>query len=85
MKAEPLNYRYRVCPKCSSKKLRAVALTKIYGGNYRIETAVMNRTGYLCENCSCYSTSSEIKYKYDRAEMKRDRDRLTKFLETGEK
>lgn len=80
MKVWPEKYRYHVCPHCKSKKLQAVAATVIHGGNYHIESANLYRTGYICGNCQRYIDTDDIKYITDRAEMRRDVERLTAYL-----
>lgn len=77
----PGKYRYQVCPHCKSKKTVGVALTKLHGGVYSVENAINTRTGYLCENCKRYHTERETKYMTDQAEMRRDVEHLTAYLQ----
>lgn len=82
MKVRPYKYYYMVCPHCESKKHKAIAVVHM-GSNYSLEMAHVNQTGYLCGNCGRYFKTSEEKYIYDRAEMKRDIKRLQNFLIFG--
>ena len=81
MSIDEYDYRYNVCPHCKSKKLSAVAVVRLEKGNYYLELSRVNRTGYLCGNRGRYSLEREIKRITDRAEMRRDMNRLKKILE----
>lgn len=76
-KVSERDYWYRVCPYCKSKKLSKVAMQHLTscqigsGGEF---------TGYLCDNCQRYMPWDKTIFIYDRAEMRRDVNRLLKFL-----
>lgn len=82
MQTWPHKYRNQVCPFCYSKEIVAIAVTRM-NGEYEQEVGNVTRTGYLCDNCKRYHINKHYKYIYDRAEIKRDINRLQKFLETG--
>ena len=70
-----LRYRYGVCPHCKSKRIYSRQLSDPRSGCTEVQ-------GYLCFNCHRFFTDDELIYIIDRAEMRRDRDRLTKLLAT---
>lgn len=77
MKVSEDSYRYKVCPHCKSKP---VAVVWFGEKDYSLDVNRVNRTGYLCGNCQKYVTSCLIKYITDRAEMRRDVNRLLTCL-----
>jgi len=81
MKVCPANYRYKTCPHCKSKKLSSVALVRLDDDQFSKSMEQVCQTGYLCGNCKRYVLSGQIKYTYDRTEMRRDSKRLMDFLE----
>jgi hypothetical protein len=83
MKVQARDYRYKICPHCRSKNITSVALLRITDGLCikDVPGNHVHKTGYLCNNCDRYCASMNIKFAYDRKEMRRDAMRLLKFLE----
>jgi len=79
MQVWPQKYSNQVCPYCDSKKLSGVAVVKL-GREVSMVMSQVSRTGYICQNCKRYHKSHEWRNKIDRAEMRRDINRLQKFL-----
>jgi DNA-directed RNA polymerase subunit RPC12/RpoP len=77
--ARPEKYRHQVCPHCNSKKVKIVAMVDM-GGKWYLDVRSVESTGYLCGNCKRYHPELEIKYAYDRGEMRRDVKNLLRFL-----
>jgi len=73
-----MKYRHQVCPFCNSKKISPRTMT-----NVGIDHAYGEATGYLCCNCNRYHPLDDIKYKTDRAEIRRDIKKLQKALGEG--
>ena len=74
MKTGPWKYSYQVCPFCKSKKITGVTV------EYREDDT--QKYGFLCDKCGRFH--EESKWIYDRAEMRRDANKLLKFLGIGE-
>ncbi len=70
MKVNISDYCYPVCPHCKSKKIDHRTLTKVAFN--------VHRKGFICFNCDRFF-DEEIQL-IDRAEMRRDIAKLTKFL-----
>ena len=83
-KVNPHDYYVRTCPTCSSKRLRDVSV-RYMGSMSQIEVNLINRTGYICDNCGRYHSSYNSKFRYDRAQMRRDANKLMKFLAVKKK
>jgi ribosomal protein L32 len=86
----PEKYRNRVCPHCGSKKIRRVVMQ--YTSSTKEENFIKPYVGndgtakaehFLCNNCKRVTYENYMIWKHDRKEMKRDAERLLKFL-TGE-
>ena len=80
MKVDPSDYRYRVCPSCKSKKVPPVGLYRMDPAQWVANLCQINRTGYLCGNCGRYHRAGRAKFITDRAEMRRDMERLFLYL-----
>ena len=80
MKIQTNQYWGQVCPFCDSKDLETVGLVHMSKGQCCADITRVNQTGFLCGNCKRYHSNNQTKYKYDRAEMRRDVNRLLKFL-----
>jgi hypothetical protein len=80
-----MDYRYRVCPFCNSKKLKPVGVFNFTADEYYANPKEVKRTGFLCVNCKRYHAYEDTKFIYDRAEMRRDINKLQKFLDGDKK
>lgn len=81
MKVSESDYRYGTCLYCRSKKLSPVAVVRLCSNEYRNDNIKgVSRTGYLCSNCQRYIVMHKVKYTIDRAEMRRDANRLLAYL-----
>ena len=85
MKIEPYKYNYKVCPYCNSKKLMPVGLVFFEVKQYCKLDIDVQKSGCFCSSCKRYHTNNQLKWKCDRAEMRRDANRLLKFLKKGKK
>lgn len=83
MKVEPRDYRYKTCPHCGSKNIKPVGVVRLRNDQCQVDVTVVNRTGYICDNCDRYFSQYAYKWKTDRAEMNRDIDRLLVYLDKG--
>ena len=70
MKVNISDYSYPACPHCKSKKIDHRTLTNVAFND--------RRKGFICFNCDRFF-DEEIRL-IDRAEMRRDIAKLTKFL-----
>lgn len=75
-----VKYRHQVCPWCKSKKVEPKNMSDAYT---EIDHSSGATSGFLCSNCNRYHPFKDIKYMYDRAEMKRDMLKIKKFLAEG--
>ena len=80
MSIDLYEYRYRTCPHCKSKRLKPVGVVWLDDKIWSLAVGTVSRTGYLCRNCKRYIVESNCKYIYDRKEIRRDVNRLLKFL-----
>lgn len=80
MRVNVLDYRYKVCPTCKSKRLSPIGLVYFGSTEYQKEEAYISRTGHLCDNCDRYIIAHKVKFWIDRAEMRRDMERLKDYL-----
>lgn len=80
-KLSTFDYRYQVCPFCNSKRVELVAMVRLNPGEYNRAVSMIRRTGYFCNNCNRYHLTGQIKFMFDRKEMRRDIASLQKFLE----
>lgn len=78
MKVNEFSYAYWVCPHCGCKHTEKVSLIKLPSGGVPC-SGYINPTGYLCQKCDRYFTSP--KRFIDRKEIRRDIERLRKYLE----
>jgi hypothetical protein len=84
-KINTIDYRYRVCPICKSKRLKPVGIVRFGPDKYYTHPKEVKRTGFLCDNCERYHSYHGTKFIYDRAEMRRDAMKLLAFLDGGAK
>ena len=70
-----MKYRYQCCPFCKSKRIKAKQLHDPIMNNNTNQPS-----GYLCLNCNRYHPMNDTIYKVDRAEIRRDINRLQKEL-----
>jgi len=81
------DYYKRCCPVCRSFNVVSVAMLResrrTVINNFR-ETEqhapVILGSGFYCENCKRYYPTHLTKCIFDRKQMRRDRNKLTKFL-----
>lgn len=83
MKVCPEDYRYKVCTYCRSKKIELISC-HIANPDFVIGSPnTLDANRYHCDNCRRIFLIYEAINMTDKAEMKRDIDRLLAFLNGG--
>lgn len=75
-------YNYEVCPYCKSKNITRVFIKRALPDKYYVDQLndIESTNHFQCNNCKRVFHESDVKFRYDYAEMRRDIKNLTDFL-----